>query len=469
MSTAPRGSLRELFGSPTRALVLAGLGASFLASFDLLIVVSALPSAARDVGGINHYALAAGAYSVASVIGLPLAGAVNDRVGPLKTLLAGSGVFFVGTVVGGTATSMEQIAAGRLLQGFGGGFLLTVPLVLWTAHLPRHLERYGFAVNAAVWAISAVIGPPTGALLVAVLDWRAVFWVNLPLLALTLFFTLRGFRGRVFAPHEHARANVLGPCLLGGFALTLLLPSPWPVAACPLALAFLAHELRTDRPLIPRHRSGYATCVIALSAGIAFTGGTTVITLALQAGSGWSVFAASVPLLVASLAWTVATGLVTHLDWSLRRIVTLGTGIVAAGTLAMAIPVSSGLAIAIGFVVSGFGMGFASPALFPAALSDDRGREGRDTSAVTTARQLGAGIGAALAGFVLLQTVPHAVLVAAEDGESPLPQLHDAAGLAFGLLGLIVLLSLPAARGIRVTPRRPHAVQDDAPAAAQVT
>ncbi len=102
----------------------------------------------------------------------------------------------------------------------------------------------------------------------------------------------------------------------------------------------------------------------------------------------------------------------------------------------MAIPVSSGLAIAIGFMISGFGMGFASPALFPAALSDDEGREGRDTSAVTTARQLGAGIGAALAGFVLIETVPEAVLRAAEDGESPLPQLHDAAGLAFGLLGL---------------------------------
>jgi MFS family permease len=464
VSTPARGSLRELFGSPTRALVLAGLGASFLASFDLLIVVSALPSAARDVGNIDNYALAAGAYSVASVVGMPLAGIVNDRIGPLRTLLVGSGVFFVGTVIGGTATSMDQIAAGRLLQGFGGGFLLSVPLVLWTAYLPRHLERHGFAVNAAVWAVSAVIGPPTGALLVALVDWRAVFWVNLPLLALTVYFALRGFQGRKFTPHEHARANILGPCLLGGFALGLLLPAPWQVISIPLALAFLWQETHTDQPLIPRHRSGYATCLIALSAGVAFTGGTTVITLALQAGSGWSVFWASFPLLMSSLTWTLGTGLVTHLHWSLRRIVTVGTAVVAAGTLSMAIPVSSGLAIAIGFTISGFGMGFASPALFPAALSDDQGREGRDTSAVTTARQLGAGIGAALAGFVLLETVPHAVLRAAENGESPLPQLHDAAGLAFGLLGLIVLLSLPATRAIRVAPRRARAGPEEAPA-----
>jgi hypothetical protein len=127
----------------------------------------------------------------------------------------------------------------------------------------------------------------------------------------------------------------------------------------------------------------------------------------------------------------------------------------------MAIPVSGGLAIAIGFTISGFGMGFASPALFPAALSDDEGREGRDTSAVTTARQLGAGIGAALAGFVLLETVPHAVLKAAENGDAPLPKLHDAASLAFGLLGLVVLLSLPATRGIRVAPRRARSAVPD--------
>jgi MFS family permease len=469
VSTPARGSLRELFGDQTRALVLAGLGASFLASFDLLIVFSALPSAARDVGGLDHYALAAGAYSVASVVGLPLAGAVNDRLGPLPTLLAGGAVFAVGTVVGGTATSMEQIAAGRFLQGFGGGFLLTVPLVLWTAYLPRHLERYGFAVNAAVWAISAVTGPPAGALLVALLDWRAVFWVNIPLLVLMFVWAVRGLRGREAPARVHGRVNVLGPLLLGSFALTLLLPWPYPLAALPLALAFLVHELRTPRPLVPRHRSGYATCLLALTAGIAFTGGTSVLTLVLQAGSGWSVFWASVPLLAGSVSWTVGTGLVTRLDWSLRRLVGLGTAVVAGGSLVMAIPTAGGLAVAVGFVVAGFGMGIASPALFPAVLSDDHGLEGRDTSAVTTARQLGAAIGAALAGFVLLETVPHAVLRAAEDGQSPLPKLHDAAALAFGLLGLIVLLSLPAARGVRLTPRLPQPAPEEVTPAAVAT
>ena len=91
MSTSRAARCASSSVRATRALVLAGLGASFLASFDLLIVVSALPSAARDVGDIDNYALAAGAYSVASVVGMPLAGIVNDRIGPLRTLLVGLG------------------------------------------------------------------------------------------------------------------------------------------------------------------------------------------------------------------------------------------------------------------------------------------------------------------------------------------------------------------------------------------
>ena len=461
MSTLPRGSLRELFGPDHAALVLAGLVASFLASFDLLIVVSALPSAARDVGDIDNYALAAGAYSVASVVGMPLAGIVNDRIGPLRTLLVGSGVFFVGTVVGGTATSMDQIAAGRLLQGFGGGFLLSVPLVIWTAYLPRHLERYGFAVNAAVWAISAVIGPPTGALLVALVDWRAVFWVNLPLLALTLYFALRGFRGRTFTPHEHARANILGPCLLGGFALGLLLPSPWPVISIPLALAFLWQELHTDRPLIPRHRSGYATCLIALSAGVAFTGGTTVITLALQAGSGWSVFWASFPLLAvepdldgrdrardAPRLVAAAHRHGRHRDRGGRH--------AGDGDPRLRRPRDRDRLHHLGLR-----HGLREPGAVPGgALRRPRARGARherrhDRAPARRGHRRGArGLRAAA------RPCRTRCSGRPRTATSPLPKLHDAAGLAFGLLGLIVLLSLPATRGIRVAPRRSRAAVD---------
>ena len=147
---------------------------------------------------------------------------------------------------------------------------------------------------------------------------------------------VRGLRGReVHAARARRASTCSGRCLLGRLrARAAAAVAVARASRCRSRWRSLCTRLRTPRPLIPRHRSGYATCLLALTAGIAFTGGTTVITLVLQAGSGWSVFWASFPLLISSVAWTIGTGLVTHLDWSLRRIVAVGTVVVAAGTLA---------------------------------------------------------------------------------------------------------------------------------------
>ena len=151
-----RPSYRALLAPELRALVLGGLGASFLASLDLLLVVTALPSAARDLGGIGGYAFAAAAYAVAQVTGQPIGGALSDRAGPWRTLVVGSIVFAAGTALGGSATSLELVAVARLVQGFGGGLLLSVPPVLWTLYVPARLQPHAFGLNAAVWGISAL-------------------------------------------------------------------------------------------------------------------------------------------------------------------------------------------------------------------------------------------------------------------------------------------------------------------------
>ena len=86
----------------------------------------------------------------------------------------------------GPTTSLTMIAVARLVQGFGGGLLLSVPPVLWTLYVPHRLQPHAFGLNSAVWGISALIGPPIGALLTGTIGWRFVFWVNLPALALML-------------------------------------------------------------------------------------------------------------------------------------------------------------------------------------------------------------------------------------------------------------------------------------------
>jgi MFS family permease len=443
---ALRPSYRALLQPELRALVLGGLGASFLASLDLLLVVTALPSAARDLGGIGGSAFAAAAYAVAQVTGQPIGGALSDRAGPWRTLLLGSAVFATGTAIGGSATSLEMIAIARLVQGFGGGLLLSVPPVLWTLYIPARLQPHAFGLNSAVWGISALIGPPLGALLTGTLGWRFVFWVNLPALALMLTLGYLGLRGRRPPATSKTPFALIGPALLG---LTVLALLTRPLLAIPAAIAFAISEGRTLLPVVPRTAWGRAVCAVSLANGCTFLGMEAFVPLDLQSGVGWSVFWASMPLVTAALAWTAGSMIAARLGLALRTQIAIGSLLVGIGGIGSALPLAGGIPVAIGYTLAGLGMGLASPALFVAVLSDEKGAEGRETAAPPVARNVGSSIGIALGGGLLLRYSSSATLRAAEHGIAPLAHLHHAARIAYLTLGLGSLAVLPAVAWLR--------------------
>src|SRR4051794_41901913 len=97
----PTPSFAALFRHPYRALMVAALGATFLGSLDALMVVTALPSAAQDIGGVDLISLAVGATMVTIVMTLPLAGALIDRYGVGRRLAVARGLFSAPEVLGG--------------------------------------------------------------------------------------------------------------------------------------------------------------------------------------------------------------------------------------------------------------------------------------------------------------------------------------------------------------------------------
>jgi hypothetical protein len=218
-------------------------------------------------------------------------------------------------------------------------------------------------------------------------------------------------------------------------------------------IGFVLIERRARLPVIPRHRSGVAVCILSFAMGVSFVGAEGFLPLDLQAGVGWTVFEASTPLILSTVLWTLGTVLASQLDWTLRRLVGIGAAIVGVTSLAMALPVLGGWPVAAGYSLSGLGMGLASPALFGAVLGDDQGSEGRESAAVATARTIGGGIGVGVAGAIVLGLTSHATLNAAERGVAPLPHLHTAAHVGFGLLAAVTLAALPATAWVRLRRR----------------
>ena len=120
--------------------------------------------------------------------------------------------------------------------------------------------------------------------------------------------------------------------------------------------------------------------------------------LDLQSGTGWSVGLTALPLIAATVAWTIGSVAAAPLHLDPNRQLVIGHVGVVLGCAVMALPVAGGAAVAAGITLAGFGMGVQSPAAFIAIAPDG---DPRAAAAVPLARNLGAGVGVAIAGVVI--------------------------------------------------------------------
>ncbi len=439
-------SYAALFGRRYRALMVAALGATFLGSLDALMVTTALPTAAQDIGGVDLIALTVGATLVTITMTLPVAGAVIDRYGAGRSFAIACAVFSVANVIGGLAPTMEVVAASRDILGLGAGFMFAVPLGLFALYVPDELRPRAFGLNAAMWGVSAVIGPALGAGLTGTVGWRGVFWVNLPLIAVVAWCGLAAMRRHPDREQAGSEAplNAIGPLLLGLVVLALLLE---PAVAVVPALLFLLHERRTASPVFTHRPSSLAASAVSLASGAAFIGAEVYLPLELQAGFGHGVAVVGTALLLSTLGWTLGSTMTARLHVSPRRQVVSGTILVFVGTACMALPLGGFVLPMAAYAVSGVGMGICSPPLFTLVLAEVRaGREGQATSSIPVARQVGAGIGTALAGMAFAAVLSDHAARAAEHAGAHVPQVVQGARLSFVVVALIGLLGVLATR-----------------------
>lgn len=446
MVTLP-AAYRELFAPERRWLLAAAGGASFIAALDVLLIATVLPTTARDLGGLDRYALVVGCYAAALAVGLPIGGAIIDRAGAWRALAIGCLLFGIGGTISAAAPSMEVIAGARLAQGFAAGLLFAVPLSVVSQCLPAHLRKQAYGLNAAVWSLSALVGPVLGAILTDVASWRVALLFPVVFVVIVAFAGARGLRSGYIRPVDpHAPIHPLGPLLLGTTVAVLLVQ---PLIAIIPAIAFLLSEWRAREPVFPRTRAGRATILLSGTAGIAFTGGEGLLPLGLQIGLGWPILLVTVPLVGTTIAWSAGSIGSAQTTITRRRQMLVGTGVVAIGVLIMAIPSAPGLTLSVGIVIAALGMGIQTPAALLSAADERPGAEGRATTAVPLARSIGGGIGVAAAGAIVISLVGSATLEAAESASGA--HLSVATAVQRADLGLAALcaLSLPAVLWLR--------------------
>src|SRR3954451_4154104 len=175
--------------APSLAVVVVGTLAVLLTAADTYVVVLALPDILTGVGvGLAELQRATpviGGFLLGYTATLPLLGRLADLRGRTPVLVGCLLVFALGSLLTATATGLGAAVAGRGLQGVGAGGLVPATLALVADRWPPERRSVPLGVVGAVQEAGAVLGPLAGAAVLAVADWRAIFWLNL-LLALGL-------------------------------------------------------------------------------------------------------------------------------------------------------------------------------------------------------------------------------------------------------------------------------------------
>ncbi len=163
----------------------------FLASVDGTIVATALPAIAGELGEVEQVSWTVVSYLVAATIAAPVYGRLGDVLGRRRLLFVALSVILAASGLCAAATSVPMLIFARVLQGFGGGGLMTLSQALvGEAVPPRERGRYqGYL--ASVFVCSSMFGPVAGGWLTQHWGWRSVFLINFPIGILALLLALR--------------------------------------------------------------------------------------------------------------------------------------------------------------------------------------------------------------------------------------------------------------------------------------
>ena len=448
-------------GTPARLLlsarevrgVMAGLMlAILLGALDQTIVSVALPRMAAELAGLDQLAWVVSGYLVAVAVSTPIYGKLGDLYGRRVVLSAAIVIFIVTSAACALAASMEMLVVARVLQGLGGGGLISVATTtVADVVAPRERGRYQAYISGA-YALANVSGPIIGGVLTEHLSWRWIFWINLPL-GLAALCICRRVLARLPVPSgRRGQVDVLGALLLAaglGAILVALarigqgaVSEPGqilPLGALGMLLlgAYVWFERRTPEPLVPLHVFRYPAvticCTLLFVIFFELVSLTVLVPLRLQMASGTRVDLAALHLLPLTIAMPVGSygggWWMTHTG-RYKPVQLLGAALVPPGLALLAFcSASAPLATHFALAVVGLGLGLQIPAVMAVVQNAvPRAHLGVVTAASSFFRAFGAAVGTAVLTALLLAALRDALPGGATIGGEFLAEaLHAAA------------------------------------------
>lgn len=390
---------------------------------DISIVNVALPAIRADLdASTTGLQWTIDAYTLVLASFLVLAGSTADRIGRRRVFRTGLTIFGLGSLLCGLAPGIGWLIAARAVQAVGGTMLNPVAMaIIATTFTDAARRARAIGVFGSMSGLALALGPILGGALVDGLGWRAVFWVNVPIVIVAIVLT------GLFVPESRAErprrvdpvGQVLVVLLLGGVVFAIIesgrlgwtsLPILGLLVVAALALvALIAYEPRRADPLLElglfRSVPFSAAIAMALFALCGFGAFLFVTPPYLQDLRGLDAFPAGLCLLPVGVLVIVLSPIAGRLvgrSGPRTPLLIAGTSLTLGGALSVALTPSTPLPVVLAiYLPFGVFLGMVNPPITNTAVSGmPRSMAGVAGSLASSGRQTGTTLGVAIAGTI---------------------------------------------------------------------
>ncbi|MFD9628477.1 MDR family MFS transporter [Peribacillus muralis] len=402
--------------------IVAGLLLGILMSaMDNTIVATAMGTIVSDLGGFDKFVWVTSAYMVATMASMPIFGKLSDMYGRKRFFIFGLVVFLIGSALCGMAQSIVQLSIFRAIQGIGGGALMPIAFTIIFDIFPPEKRGKLTGLFGAVFGASSVLGPLLGAYITEYSSWHWIFYVNVPIGIISLFFISRYYKESANTQEQKidwgGAATLVIAVVSLMFALELGGEYGWsssPIIALFASfvvffVSFFFFERRAKDPIISlwlfKRRLFATSQILAILYGGTFIILTVYIPIFVQAVYGGSATNAGLiltPMMLGSVVGS-AIGGIFNTKTSFRNLMAISVicyfvGMLLLGTIT---PDTSRTSLTLFMILTGFGMGFSFSLLPIASIHNLEPRfRGSANSTNSFLRSFGMTLGVTIYGAI---------------------------------------------------------------------
>nr|WP_276308546.1 MDR family MFS transporter [Thermoflavimicrobium daqui] len=407
-----------------RGVLIVGLLVAMLfAALDGTIVGTAIPRIVGELGGLSLMTWLTTAYMLTSTTVVPIAGKLADLLGRKVVYVSGLMIFIASSALCGAAQSMEALIWFRALQGIGGGIMMPLALIVIGDIFTGKERAKWQGIFGAIFGLASVIGPQVGGWIVDAINWRWVFYVNLPVGILATILIFIGLNGKKTTGPVKVDMGGIITMVIGVVSLLLALSfggkdydwDSWQIIglfslSVLFLILFFIIESKVDEPILPPYLFKNRTFSLINAIGFLMTlgmfGAITFIPFYMQGVLGVSASDSGTvmtPMMISMILTSILGGQLVY-KVGIRSLMITGMAITTlAFGLLTTLDLDSSKFLAMGYlVVMGIGMGFVMPNL-TLALQESFSKEelGVVTSSSQFFRNMGGTFGVAILGTVL--------------------------------------------------------------------